>query len=85
MKNTFEIEIINAGRLLSSNELIGLRSRMKSLLDIEGIISLCLEPDTLYVEFNPNLFDLEIFKLLLYDVGFPIKEDIRLASIHLVA
>ena len=85
MKNTFEIEIINTGRLLSSNELIGLRSRMKPLLDFEGIISLCLEPGTLYVEFDPNLFNLEMFKISISNIGFPIDEKIKLASIHLVA
>ncbi len=85
MKNTFEIEIINLGRLLNPNELNAIRARLKPLLKLEGIISMCLEPDTLYVEFDPNLFNLEMFKLMISDIGFPIEQDIKLASLHLVA
>jgi hypothetical protein len=82
MKNTFNLEVINTGRMLTSEEQQKFRLRLNELLKLEGLISMCLDADSLYVEFNPQLFSLGSFKSVLSDIGFPLKHELKLATYH---
>lgn len=84
MKNTFNLEVINTDRMLTSAEQQKFRARLKKLLKLDGLISMCLETESLYVEFNPQLFSLGSFKSVLSDIGFPLKQDLKLAAFHYV-
>jgi hypothetical protein len=82
MKNTFHLEVLNTDRVLTSAEQHKFRARLKKLLKLDGLISMCLETERLYVEFDPLLFSLGSFKSVLSDIGFPLKQDLKLASYH---
>jgi hypothetical protein len=82
MKNTFKLEVINADRVLTSEEQKSYRLQLKQLLKLKGLVSMCLEAESLYVEFNPKYFNLGSFKSVLSDIGFPLNQDIKLASYH---
>lgn len=82
MKNTFNLEVINTDRVLTSAEQQKFRVQLKKLLKLDGLISMCLETERLYVEFDPLLFSLGSFKSVLANIGFPLKQDLTLASYH---
>lgn len=76
MKNSFNLEILKINKNLTAEEQETFRQKFKPLLDISGIMSLCLESRELYVEFNPTLFNLDSFKFLLIELGFPLKHEL---------
>lgn len=76
MKNSFNLEILKTNINLTAKEQETFRQKFKPLLDISGIMSLCLEAKELYVEFNPTLFNLDSFKFLLIELGFPLKLEV---------
>ena len=82
MENTFKLEVINTGSVLTSDEQKYFRTQLKQLLILDGLISMCLEAERLYIEFNPQQFSLGSFKSVLSDIGFPLKHDLKLASYH---
>ena len=73
MKNSFNLEILKINKNLTAEEQKTFRQKFEPLLDTPGIMALCLEAQELYVEFNPILFNLDSFKLLLIELGFPLK------------
>ena len=73
MKNSFNLEILKINKNLTAEEQETFRQKFKPLLELSGITALCLEAKELYVEFNPILFNLDSFKLLLIELGFPLK------------
>lgn len=83
MKNAFKLEVMITNRVLTNNEQKSYRGHLEQLLKLNGMISLCLDAENLYVEFNPKLFNLESFKSDLKKIGFPLKQDIKLASLHI--
>lgn len=83
MKNTFRLEVMNTNRVHTNNEQKSFRGHLEQLLKLNGMISMCLEAENLYVEFNPKLFNLASFKSALKSIGFPLKQDLRLAAFHL--
>jgi len=85
MKNSFKLEIIQTRRKLENHELLHYRERLSHLLILGGIVSMCLEDNELYVEYNPNKFNLESFKAVLSDIGFPLKERLAFSTLHLSA
>ncbi len=82
MKNTFRLEVMNTERVLTQNEQQAYRMQLKHLMKIDGIISLCLDNKNLYVEIEPDIFNLDAFKLILTNIGFPVARDVKLASFH---
>lgn len=73
MKNLFKLEILKTNKSLTTDEQDSFRLKLKPLLTLEGIMSLCLEKKKLYVEFNPALFNMDSFKHTLLQAGFPLK------------
>jgi hypothetical protein len=82
MKNTFKLEVLNTKRVLTRNEQNKFRQHLKPLLKLNGLVSMCLEAESLYVEFNPELFDIATFKLVLSDINFPLDHKAKIASYH---
>ncbi len=75
MKNSFNLEILKTNKTLTTEEQNTFRLKLKPLLKLDGIMSLCLEAKELYVEFDPALFNLDSFKQTLIKTGFPLELD----------
>ncbi len=75
MKNSFKLEILKTNKTLTTEEQNTFRLKFKPLLNLVGIMSLCLEAKELYVEFDPTLFKLDSFKLNLLETEFPLELD----------
>lgn len=75
MKDSFNVEILKPIKTLTTEEQNTFRLKFKPLLKLEGIKSLCLEAEELYVEFDPTLFNLDSFKFILIETGFPLELD----------
>ena len=82
MKDTNRLKVMKTEKALTKKEQIAFRSRLKRLLKLEGMISMCLESHNLYVEYNPKRFNIESFKSVLNDIGFPHKQELNVASFH---
>jgi len=83
MKNiNYKLEVISTFRTLSAEEQNIIRGQLNQLNKFDGLISMCLESNELYVEFDPEKFNLSVFKLILSDIGFPITENFNIASLH---
>lgn len=75
MKNSFNLKIVKTSKKLTTEEQNTFRQKLKPLLNVSGIMSLCLEDKELYVEFNPTSFNLDSFKQSLIVAGFPLELD----------
>ena len=75
MKNSSNLEILKTNKKLTTEEQNTFRQKLKPLLNVSGIMALCLEDKELYVKFNPTLFKLDSFKQRLLKAGFPLKLD----------
>jgi len=82
MKNTFRLEVLNTERVLTNDEQHAFRMKLKHLLKMDGIISLYLDDENLYVEIEPGVFNLDAFKLILTNIGFPVAGNVKMASFH---
>lgn len=80
MKNLFKLEVLKTNRTLTTEEQKAFRLKFKAFLNIEGVISLCLEEEHLYIESDPTSFNLGSFKGVLKDVGFPLEHEIEPVS-----
>jgi len=78
MKNSFNLEILKTNKTLTKEEQNTFRLKFKPLLELDGIMSLCLEAKELYVEFDPALSNLDSFKQTLIETGFPLELDVVL-------
>ncbi|REE80311.1 hypothetical protein BX611_1953 [Lutibacter oceani] len=86
MKNSFKLEVLKTNKILTTEEQSKFRLKFKPFLNIEGVISLCLEEEHLYIEYDPIFFNLDSFKEILTAVGFPLElENIKLASSNLMS
>ncbi|MBK5210306.1 MAG: hypothetical protein JJE44_12515 [Flavobacteriaceae bacterium] len=81
MKNSFKLKILKTSKTLTTEEQNAFRLKLQPLLKLDGIMSLCLEAEELYVEFNPTFFNLDSFKFILTDLGFPLEHEIKLVSL----
>ena len=82
MKNLFKLEVLKTNKTLTAKEQNDFRLKFKPLLNIDGVSSLCLEEEELYIEYDPKFFNLDSFKDILTDAGFPLKyENSKLADI----
>jgi hypothetical protein len=80
MKNLLNLEILKTNKTLSTKELMAFRLKFIPFLDIDGIASLCLEAEYLYIEFNQKKFNIDSFKRILTDTGFPLELEYKLVS-----
>jgi len=85
MKNSFKLEVLKTNETLTAKEQNDFRLKLKPFLNIDGVSSLCLEEENLYIEYDPKSFNLDSFKDILKDAGFPLKyENSKLADISVV-
>jgi len=85
MKNLFKLEVLKTNKTLTEKEQNAFHESFKPFLNIDGVISLCLEEEHLYLEYDPKSFNLDSFKSVLTDAGFPLKhENSKLADISVV-
>ncbi|PLW96107.1 MAG: hypothetical protein C0591_09545 [Marinilabiliales bacterium] len=80
MKNLFKLEIISTTKVLNKEEQALLRNTLKPILKWQSIKSMCLEEKELFIEYNPDLFNLESFKMVLIDIGFPLIAESSFSS-----
>lgn len=73
MKNSFNLEVLKTSKTLTTEQQRSFRIKLKPLLGQDGVISLCLEADELYIEFDSAFFNLSSFRDILKDVGFPLN------------
>ncbi len=82
MKNLFKLEVLKTNETLTAKEQNDFRLKFKPFLNIDGVSSLCLEEEHLYIENDPKSFNLDSFKDILTDAGFPLNyENSKLADI----
>jgi hypothetical protein len=85
MKNLFKLEVLKTNKTLTEKEQNDFRLKFKPFLNIDGVSSLCLEEEHLYIEYGTKSFNLDSFKDILTDAGFPLKyENSQLADIPVV-
>lgn len=75
MKNSFKLEVLKTSKTLTTEQQRTFRIKLKPLLEHDGVISLCLEADELYIEFDPTSFNLGSLKDVLKEVGFPLEHE----------
>ena len=75
MESIYKLEIIKTNKTLTTEEQNSFRLKLKYLLSIDGIESICLEAKELFVEFNPITFNLESFKQDLIHADFPLNRE----------
>jgi hypothetical protein len=76
MKSSNSLKIINTRFILSQNQQARYRDRLKQLLKNEGIISICLEDRSLFVEYEGNIINIASIMNLLSAINFPMKEQL---------
>jgi hypothetical protein len=76
MKKSNNLEVINTKHVLSQNQQVYHRNRLRQLLKIEGIISMCLDHRSLFVEYTEDTLNVITIRDLLSDIGFPMKEQL---------
>ena len=85
MENLFKLEALKTNKTLTAKEHKAFHLKFKSFLNIDGVISLCLEQEHLYIVYDQKYFNLDSFKSVLTDAGFPLKhENSKQADISVV-
>lgn len=77
MKKANSSQIIKISTVLTEEEQSDCRELLKDTLKQQGIISLCLDKEYLFVEYNPEILNTEKIFLMLEDVGFPVDKEIK--------
>lgn len=77
MKKANSFQIIKISTVLTEEEQSDCRELLKDTLKQQGIISLCLDKEYLFVEYNPEILNTEKIFLMLEDVGFPVDKEIK--------
>ena len=80
MKNSNGFEIVKTNKNLTNSEQNNLRDLLRPLLNKEGIISMCLDNKSLFVEFNPEILTVNSIYELLEEKGFPVGFEIEQVS-----
>jgi len=76
MNDSSNVAILKTNKKLTAEEQETFRRKFKPLVNISGIMSLCIEANELNVEYNSTQFNLDSFKLLLVELGFPLKLEV---------
>ncbi len=77
MKKINSFQIIKTNTVLTEEEQSGCRELLKDMLKQKGIISLCLDKEDLFVEYNPEILNVERIFLMLENIGFPTNKEIK--------
>ncbi len=75
MENSFKLEVLKTNKTLTTEEQSNFRVKFKPFLNIDGVISICMDEEHLYIEYDPLAFNLESFKEILKAVGFPLEHE----------
>lgn len=81
MKRSFKLKVLKSSKTLTEKEQEAFRLKFKPLLNLNGIISLCIEAKDIFVEFNAKVLNLEAFKQILIENGFPLESKIKSVSL----
>jgi len=73
MKETAALELIKANEVLNERLHMPLFEKLKDLSLKNGIISICIESNDVFIEFNPVIWALSDIKEELEMIGFPFK------------
>jgi len=76
MRKSNNLEIINTKYILSQNQQAHYRNRLEQLLKKEGIISMCLEDRSLFIEYTEDILNIASIRDMLLDINFPMKEQL---------
>lgn len=71
MKKANSFIIIKTISVLTEKEQSECRVLLKDMLKQQGIISLCLDNENLFVEYNPEILNVEKIYQMMENVGFP--------------
>ncbi len=77
MKKANSFQIITTIMVLNEKEQSDCRVLLKDMLKQKGIISLCLDKENLFVEYNPEILNVEKIFTMLGNVGFPAEKEIE--------
>lgn len=77
---TYKLEIIKTERILSEAEQTMLRKRLRHLLTKKGIISICLDNEYLFIEYDGNIYNPESIQPLLITTSYLLANGLRMAS-----
>ncbi len=76
MKKANSFIIVKTISVLTGKEQSDCRVLLKDMLKQQGIISLCLDKENLFVEYNPEILNLEKIYQMMENVGFPADKEI---------
>jgi len=76
MKTSNSLKIINTTFILSQNQQARYRDRLKQLVKNEGIVSICLEDRSLFIEYEENIINIVSIRDFLSSINFPMKEQL---------
>lgn len=76
MKKANNFIIIKTISVLTEKEQSECRVLLKDMLKQQGIISLCLDNENLFVEYNPEILNVENIYQMMENVGFPADNEI---------
>ncbi len=76
MKKANSFIIVKTISVLTEKEQSDCRVLLKDMLKQQGIISLCLDNENLFVEYNPEILNLEKIYQMMENVGFPADKEI---------
>lgn len=80
MKKANSFIIIKTISVLTEKEQSDCRVLLKDMLKQQGIISLCLDKENLFVEYDPEILNLENILQMMENVGFPADKEITNAA-----
>ena len=74
MRRTNNLEMINTKFNLSTNQQRYYRNQLVDLLNKAGVISICLDSTSLFIEYRKEILDRGLIKSLLLEINFPMEE-----------
>ncbi|HYQ58985.1 MAG TPA: hypothetical protein VEP89_16700 [Draconibacterium sp.] len=77
---TNNLKIIESGKVLSTNEQQEIKTRLRPLLKLDGVISLCLDSEYLFIEYKAQNISFKNLERLILETRFPAKQVSKLAS-----
>ncbi len=77
MEKGNSFQIIKTRTVLSEKEQSECRVLLKDILKQKGIISLCLDSENLFMEFNQKYLNTDKIYLMLYNLGFTLDKEIK--------
>jgi hypothetical protein len=74
MKKSNNLEIINTKFILNKNQLAYYRDQLTQFLKEAGIISICLDNKSVFIEYMEGISNTAIIRGLLQEINFPMNK-----------